>query len=63
MQEMQVQFLGQEEPVEKEMVTRSNILAWEILWTEEPGRLDSPWCHRVGHDLKTEKQKQQNNRH
>ena len=39
MQEMQVQSLGGEDPLEKEMATHSSILAWEILWTEEPGRL------------------------
>ena len=39
MQEMQVQSLGQEEPLEKGMATHSSILAWEIPWTEEPGRL------------------------
>ena len=39
MQETQVQSLGQEDPLEKEMETQSNILAWRILWTEEPGRL------------------------
>ena len=38
-QETQVQSLGQEDPLEKEMATHSSILAWEILWTEEPGRL------------------------
>ena len=38
-QETWVQSLGQEDPLEKEMATYSNILAWEILWTEEPGRL------------------------
>ena len=38
-QEMRVGSLGQEDPLEKEMATRSSILAWEILWTEEPGRL------------------------
>ena len=37
MQEMQVQSLGQENPVEKEMTTHSSILAWEIPWTEDPG--------------------------
>ena len=37
MQEMQVQFLGQEDPLEKEMATHSYTLAWEIPWTEEPG--------------------------
>ena len=41
MQETQVQFLGREDPLEKEMATHSNILAWRIPWTEEPGRLQS----------------------
>ena len=36
-----VQSLGQEDPPEKEMVTHSSILAWRILWTEEPGGLQS----------------------
>ena len=39
MQEIQVQFLGQEDPLEKEMATHSSILAWRIPWTEEPGGL------------------------
>ena len=39
MQEMQVRSLGLEHPLEKEMATHSSILAWEIPWTEEPGRL------------------------
>ena len=39
MQETQVQFLGQEDPLEKEMASHSSILAWRIPWTEEPGRL------------------------
>ena len=39
MQETQVQSLGQEDSLEKEMATHSSILAWEIPWTEEPGRL------------------------
>ena len=39
MQETWVQFLGQEDPLEKKMVTHSSILAWRIPWTEEPGRL------------------------
>ena len=39
LQEMQVWSLGQEEPLEKDMVTHSRILAWEIPWTEEPCRL------------------------
>ena len=39
MQETQVQSLGGEDPLEKEMATHYSILAWEIPWTEEPGRL------------------------
>ena len=41
MQEVQVQFLGWEDPLEKEMATHSSILAWEIPWTEEAGELKS----------------------
>ena len=41
MQETWVQFLDQENPLEKEMITLSSILAWRIPWTEEPGRLQS----------------------
>ena len=41
MQEMQVQSLGWEDPLEKEMATLSSVLAWEIPWTEEPGGLQS----------------------
>ena len=41
MQKMQVQSLGQEDPLEEEMATHSSILAWEIPWTEEPGGLQS----------------------
>ena len=41
MQEMQVQSQNWEDPLEKEMATYSSILAWEILLTEEPGRLQS----------------------
>ena len=41
-QETQVQSLGQEDPLEEEMTTHSNILIWEIPWTEEPGGY-SPW--------------------
>ena len=41
---------GREDPLEEEMVTRSSILAWRILWTEEPGGLQSVGLHRVGHD-------------
>ena len=38
-QETQVQSLGQEDPLEEEMAAHSSVLAWEILWTEEPGGL------------------------
>ena len=41
MQDTQVQSLGEEDPLEKEMATRSSTLAWKILWTEEPSRLQS----------------------
>ena len=41
MQETQVQSLGQEDPLEKEIATHSNILAWRIPWTEKPGGLQS----------------------
>ena len=44
----QVQFLGQEDALEKEMATYSSILAWKIPWTEEPGRLQSTGSHIVG---------------
>ena len=50
-QEMRVRFLGREDPLEKEMATHSSILAWEILWTEELGRLQSMGLQRVRHDL------------
>jgi len=40
-QETQVQSLGREDPLEKEMATHSRILAWKIPWTEEPGGLQS----------------------
>ena len=44
MQETQVPSLGQEDPLEKEMKTHSSILAWEIPWTEEPGKLQTCGC-------------------
>ena len=57
MQETKVQSLGWADPLEKKMATHSSILAWEIPWTEEPGRLYSLWgCKRVGHDLATKQQ-------
>ena len=52
-QEMQVQSLGQKDLMEKEMATHSSVLAWEILWTEKCGRLQSMGSQRVGHDLET----------
>jgi len=45
-QETWVQSLGQEDPLEKEMATHSSIPAWKISWTEEHGRLYSPWSHK-----------------
>ena len=44
---------GQEDPLEKEMATHSNILAWEIPWTEEADGLQSTGLRRVRHDLPT----------
>ena len=49
-QEMHVQSLGQEDPLEKEMATHSSILAWRIPWTEEPGELQSMGSQRVRHN-------------
>ena len=48
MQEIQVQSLGQEDPLEKEMATHSSTLAWRIPWTEEPGRIQAMGSQRVG---------------
>jgi len=53
MQETQVQSLGQEDPLEKEMATHSSILAWEIPWMEETGGLSSMGSQRVRHDWAT----------
>ena len=50
MQETQVQFLGQEDPLGKGMATHSSILAWRIPCTVEPGGLQSMGLQRVGHD-------------
>ena len=50
MWETQVQYLGQEDPLEKRMVTQSGILAWRIPQIEQPGRLRSMGSQRVGHD-------------
>ena len=43
MWETWVPSLGGEDPLEKEMAIHSSTIAWKILWTEEPGRLHSPW--------------------
>ena len=51
MQETWIRSLGQEDPLEEEMPTHSNILAWEIPWTEEPGGLQSMVLQRVRRDL------------
>ena len=50
MQETQVRSLGWEDYMEKEMAPHSSTLAWKILWTEEPGRLQSMMLQRVRHD-------------
>ena len=47
LQETQIRSLGQEDPLEKGMAAYSSILAWRILWTEEPGVLQSIGLHRV----------------
>ena len=50
MQETQVQSLGREDPLEKEMVTHSSTLAWRIPWTEKPNRLQSMGSQRLRHN-------------
>ena len=49
MQETWVQFLGWEDPPEKEMAAHSSILAWRVPWTKEPGGLQSMGLQRVGY--------------
>ena len=49
MQELQVRSLGWKDPLEEEMAAHSSILAWEIPWTEETGRLQSTELQRVRH--------------
>ena len=57
MQETQVQSLGQEEPLEKEVATHCSVLAWEIPQTEDPGRLQSMESQKsVGDNLVTKQQ-------
>ena len=48
-QETEAGPLGQEDPLEEGMATRSSVLAWRIPWTEEPGGLQSMGSQRVGH--------------
>jgi len=50
MQETQARSLGLSDPLEREMANFFSIFAWEIPWTEEPGRLQSMGLQRVGHD-------------
>ena len=57
-QETQVQFLGWEDPLKKEMATCSTIPAWEIPQTEDSGRLQSMESQRVRHDLATKQHKE-----
>ena len=49
-EEMRVRSLRGEDPLEKEMATGSNTLAWKIPWTEEPGGIQSMELQRVGYD-------------
>ena len=53
---MWVRSLGQKDPLEEGLVTHSSILAWEILWTEDPGGLQSMGLQRVRHDLAMKQQ-------
>ena len=53
-QEMQVRYLGREDPLEVEMATHSNILAWKTPLTQETGRLQSMESQTVGYDFATE---------
>ena len=48
--ETSVQSLGQEDPLEEEMVTHSSILVWEVPWTEEPGGLQATGSPSVLYD-------------
>ena len=50
MRDTQVQSLGQEDPLEKEMAAHPSILAWRILWAQEPDGQQSLDLQRVGHD-------------
>ena len=59
MQQIQVQSLDQEGPLEKELATQFSILAWEIQLLEEPGELQSMGSQRVRHDLVTKQRTKQ----
>ena len=50
MRETQIQSLGWEDPLEKEMAIHSSTIAWKIPWTKEPSRLQSMGSQRVRHD-------------
>ena len=54
MQEAELQSLGREDPLEKEVEIHSSVLAWKIPWTKEPGGLQSMGLQRVRHGLVTE---------
>ena len=56
MQETGIWSLGQEDPLEEEMATRSSISAWEIPWTEEPGVQQTMGLQKAGHGLATKEQ-------
>ena len=47
---MQIRSVDQEDPLKKEIATHSSILAWEILWTEKPGRVQSTGLQSIGHN-------------
>ena len=49
-QETHIRSLGREDPLKKEIANHCSILAWEILWTEKPGGLQSMGLQRVRHD-------------
>ena len=59
MQQIWVQSLGQEDPLEKELATQSSILAWEIQMIEEPGEFQCMGSQRVRHDLVTKQMNKQ----
>ena len=63
MQETRIQSLGQEDPLEEEMTTHSSILAWRILWTEDPGGLQSKGWRRVRHTWGTNNIEMLSSRH